>query len=106
MTAVAAKLSAWPVAMTRRFGKRSANTPPHIASATCGSMNDSVTHASATVDDVKSYTSQPRATICMFIANDDASEPSHSERKSRAASDDNMPVAGTRSGLIELNSRD
>jgi hypothetical protein len=45
-------------------------------------MNDNVTHARSMADEVRVYTSHPRAMICMFIANDDARLPIQSQRKS------------------------
>ena len=49
---------------------------------TVGSIKARVTHAKSMGDEVSSYTSHPRATICIFIAKDDARLPIHSHRKS------------------------
>jgi hypothetical protein len=81
--------------MSVRFGSRSAMTPPHNEKRICGSVNDNVTQPRSNGEEVKSYTSQPRATICMFMANAEASEPNQSQRKSLARSELNMPTLRT-----------
>ena len=49
---VARQFRPWEAAMTRFFGKRSASTPPHSEKTTMGSMNDRVTQARSSAEEV------------------------------------------------------
>ena len=95
MTTVAAQLRACAQAMTRRFGRRSANTPPYKEKITDGSMKDNVTQAKSKADEVSAYTNQPRAMICMFIAKDEPKLPIHSQRKFGTANAEKMSFEAT-----------
>ena len=91
MTTVAAQLRA----CARRFGRRSANTPPYKEKITDGSMKDNVTQAKSKADEVSAYTNQPRAMICMFIAKDEPKLPIHSQRKFGTANAEKMSFEAT-----------
>ena len=86
MIIVAAQLRDWATRTMYFFGSRSATTPPHSENATVGTMKDSVTQARSMAEDVRVYTSQPRAMICMFMAKDEPRLPIHSQRKSATSS--------------------
>jgi len=65
---------------------RSARVPPKNENIAEGIRKDSMTHVSAISDSVKSNINQPRAKICIFMANDDAILVSQIKRKSRYCS--------------------
>ena len=52
MKSVAVQFSVWAVTRMRRLWKRSARTPPQREKNTCGTMNESVTHARSMADEV------------------------------------------------------
>ena len=78
--------------MTLRFDRRSARTPPYNENKTEGSMKDKVTQARSMAEDVRLYTNQPRAMICIFIAKEEPRLPIHNQRKLGTASALNMSL--------------
>ena len=77
---VAAPLSICAQKINGFFFKRSANTPPNRENKICGTVKESVTHARFIAETVISYTSQPCATICIFIAKAEPTIPNHNRR--------------------------
>ena len=86
-TSVRAALPNWLPNMRYFFGTLSDSAPPKSETMAIGAANDTIAHVSADGESFSSRsTSQPRVIICMFIAVNDANEPSHIQRKSARSS--------------------
>jgi UTP:GlnB (protein PII) uridylyltransferase len=92
MIKVARQLSDCAHTMTLRLDKRSASTPPYSENKIEGSIKDKVTQARSIAEDVRLYTNQPRAMICIFMAKEEPRLPTHNQRKLGTASALNMSL--------------
>ena len=65
------------------FGTLSDRAPPRSETIAIGAAKETIAHVSAEGESFsRRSTSQPRVIICMFIAVNEANEPSHIHRKS------------------------
>ena len=84
---VRAAFPSWLTMMRYFLGTLSESAPPRSEIIAMGAAKETIAQVSAEGESFsRRSTSQPRVIICMFIAVNDANEPSHIHRKSASSS--------------------